>query len=207
LKNDTIEHARKIVAELESKLATASDRATALATDRRRLAYAAGVGDKPAAKKLAELTGESAVVGIEVENAHIALDEARHRLASAEHAAAIAEQKAAAERLRAEVRETAARVETRGPAISTALAAFCAEYASLESDLTALRQLGVEIAPARSVGLSFEAVLSHSVRSVGLHVGDLVEPGRRHSPEFLTDSYASRARTWGDAALNEKAAA
>jgi len=204
---DTVEHARRIVAELESKLAATSDRATALATERRRLAYDASVGDAKAHKELTKLTGESATAGIEVENARIALHEARHRLASAEHTAALAEQRANAERLSGQVKELAAKIESRGPAISKALASFCEQYSALESDLTALRQLGAEITPARTVGLSFEAVLSHTALSVGLHLGDLVEPSRRHSPEFLATSLATRARTWGDAVLNEKVAA
>jgi hypothetical protein len=205
---DNVEHARKIVSDLQSKLAAASDRATALATERRRLAYAASTGDAKAHKELTKLTGESATAGIDVENAHIALHEARHRLASAEHAAALAEQRANAERLSGQVKELAAKIESHGPAISKALAGFCEQYSALESDLTALRQLrGAEIIPARTVGLSFETVVAHTCRSVGLHLGDLVEPARRHSPEFLTDSYASRARDWADAVLGEKAEA
>jgi hypothetical protein len=204
---NTVEHARKIAAELESKLAAVGEKVMDLATERRRLAYDASIGNAKAKSKLETLNADSAAALIEHENATVAAHEGRHRLSEAESQAVIAEQRAAAEKLRGQVRELAEKVEARGPSIAAALATFCAEYASLEADLTALRQLGVEIAPARSVGLSFEAVLSHSVRSVGLHVGDLVEPGRRHSPEFLTDSYASRARTWGDAALNERAAA
>jgi hypothetical protein len=90
--------------------------------------------------------------------------------------------------------------------MAAALASFCSDYVALESDLAALRQLGAEITPARSVGLSFETVLSHTARSAGLNLGDLVEPARRHSPEFLATSLASRARTWADGALEKVAA-
>jgi hypothetical protein len=205
---DTVEHARKIVAELESKLVAASDRATALATERRRLAYSASTGDAKAHKELTKLTGESATAGVEVENAHIALEEGRHRLASVEQAAALAERKANAERLHAQAKELAAKIEGRGGAISKALAGFCEQYSALESDLTALRQLGMEITPARAVGLAFEAVVAHTCRSVGLRTGDLLEPARRHSPESLTAGYASRAHTLAEAILaDEKASA
>jgi hypothetical protein len=205
---DTIEHARQIVAELESKLAAVSERSIALANDRRRIAFSSATGDAKAKSKLEKLNSDSAAVLIENENAHMAFEEARHRLASAEQAAAQAERKANAERLHGQVKELAAKIEGRGPAISKALAGFCEEYGALESDLTALRQLGIEIAPARTVGLSFEAVVAHTCRSVGLRTGDLVEPARRHSPEFLTDSYASRAHTLADAILaHEKAVA
>jgi hypothetical protein len=202
----TVEHAREIVAELQSKLVAVSDRATALAAERRRLAYDAGVGDAKAKTRLEKLTNESAVAAIDVENAHAALEEARHRLASAEAAAALAERKAEAERLHAEVKELAAKIESRGPAMAGALATFCAEYSALDSDLTALRSLGATVASKRGVALSVEAVLSHTARSVGLHLGDIVEPARRHSPEFLATGLATSARTWADAVLNERAA-
>jgi hypothetical protein len=202
---NTVEQARQIVAELQSKLAAASDRATNLATERRRLAYDASVGDAKAKARLEKLTSESATVAIEHENATIAAHEARHRLASAEHAAAAAEQRAAAEKLRGEVRALAEKVEARGPAIAAALATFCSEYAALDSDLSALRLLGANV-PGRLVGISFETVVSHMCRGVGLHVGDLVEPARRHSPEFLTAGYASGARTWAEGALEKVAA-
>jgi hypothetical protein len=201
-----IETARRIVADLESKLAAASGKATDLATERRRLAYDASTGDKPAAKELSKLTIESASVAIEHENATIAVHEARHRLASAETAAAEAEKKANAEKLEADVKAIADCIEGRGSAISKALAAFCEQYRALESDLTALRQLGAEITPARTVGLSFETVLTHTCRSVGLKLGDLVEPARRHSPETLTGGLATRARTRADEILVERAA-
>jgi hypothetical protein len=201
-----VEKMRRIVADLQSKLAATSDRATALATERRRLAYDASVGDAKAKARLEKLTGESAVAGIDVENSHIALEEARHRLDSAEHAAAAAERKAAAERLQAEVSEIAGRVEARGPAMAAALAGFFSEYVGLQADLNCLRQLGANVSPARSVQLSFEGVVSHMCRSAGLSVGDLVEPLRRHSPEFLATGLATSARTWADAVLNERAA-
>jgi hypothetical protein len=204
---DTVEQARKIVADLQSKLAAVSGRATDLATERRCLAYSSATGDAKAKSRLEKLNVDSAAVLIESENAHIALEEARHRLDSAEHTADQARRKAEAERLSGEVHALAEKVEARGAAISKALASFSEQYSGLEADLTALRQLGASIAPARTVGLSFETVVAHTCRSIGLAIGDLVEPARRHSPSFLTDLYASRARLFGDAVLNEKVVA
>jgi chromosome segregation ATPase len=204
---DTVDQARQIAAELESKLAAVSQKVMDLATSRRRLAYDASTGDAKAHKELAKLTAESAVVSIEHENATIAVHEARHRLASAEHTADQARRKAEAERLSGEVHALAEKVEARGAAISKALDSFCEQYSGLEADLTALRQLGASIAPARTVGLSFETVVAHTCRSIGLAIGDLVEPARRHSPEFLATSLATRARTWADGVLGEKAEA
>jgi hypothetical protein len=207
LKKDTIEHAR-IVAELESKLVAVTDRATALATERRRLAFSSATGsDAKAASKLEKLNADSAVVLIENENLHAALEEARHRLASAEHIADQARRKTDAERLRGQVKELADKIQARGPAMAAALVTFCEAYAALEADLQSLRDLGAEIAPSRNVRLAFEAVLSHTLRGAGLRVGNLVEPGRRHTPAELTTGYASRAREWADGALNDKAAA
>jgi hypothetical protein len=207
LKND-IEHARQVVAELESKLVAVTDRATALATERRRVAYDVGIGDAKSKTKLEKLTNESSIAAVDVENCHAALEEGRHRLASAEHIADQARRKTDAERLHGQVNELADRVAARGPALAAALATFCDEYGGLECDLAALRQLGVEITPARSVGLAFEAVVSHTLRGIGLRVGNLVAPGRRHDPASMTTGYASRAREWADAILaGEKAEA
>jgi hypothetical protein len=205
---DTVEHARKIVAELEPKLAAASDRAAALATERRRLAYDAGVGDPKAKAKLEKLTGESAIAAVDLENCHAALIEARHRLASAEHAAALAERKANAERLSGQAKELASRIEARGPALSAALASFGEQYSALTGDLRAARDLGCELAPSRLVELAFAESVSSTLRSAGIVLGDTVPPDRRRTPEALTAGYASRATTWADSILHyEKAEA
>jgi hypothetical protein len=205
---DDVTKARHVAADLESKLAAASDRATALATERRRLAYDASVGDAKAHKDLTRLTGESSVAAIDVENAHAALVEARHRLASAEHAAALAERKATAARLHAQVKELAAKIESRGPAITTGLAAVAAAFTGLQNDLRGMKDLGAELLPARLVELAFAEAVSSTLRSAGLVLGDMVPPDRRHSPESLTAGYASRAYTLADAILaGEKVAA
>jgi hypothetical protein len=52
---DTVEHAREIVAGLQSKLAAVSGRATDLSTERRRLAYSSATGDAKAKSKLEKL--------------------------------------------------------------------------------------------------------------------------------------------------------
>jgi hypothetical protein len=207
LKVDAITQARQIAAELESKLAAASDRATALATDRRRLAYAASTDDTKAHRELTKLTGESAVVAIDVENCHAALIEARHRLDSAEAAAALAERKANAERLSGQVKELAAKIESRGPAIAAGLAAVAAAFTGLQNDLRAVKDLDAELVPARLVELAFAEAVSSTLRSVGIVLGDTVPPDRRRTPEALTAGYATRANTLADAILNEKAAA
>src|SRR5580704_16903101 len=113
---DTVEQARKIVADLQSKLAAVSGRATDLATERRCLAYSSATADAKAKSRLEKLNVDSAAVLIESENAHIALEEARHRLDSAEHTADQARRKAEAERLSGEVHALAEKVEARGAA-------------------------------------------------------------------------------------------
>jgi hypothetical protein len=198
--------ARQIVAELESKLAAASERSIALTNDRRRLAFSCATGNAKARSQLEKLNTDSALVLVENENAHIALEEARHRLASAEQAAALAERKANAERLHGQVKELAAKIEARGPGISAALASLSEEFVGLQDDLLAVCELGAQIVPQRLVALSFSDVVSHTLRSVGLDLGDTVPPDRRHSPESLTTGYASRATTWADAIILKEAA-
>jgi predicted nucleotide-binding protein len=91
--------ATETLQRLESDLAKATDRATTLQTERRKLSFAAHSGDKAARTKLDKLTGESLTAGLEIENLIAAADEAKTRLAEAEHQAGLAAQRRAQKKL------------------------------------------------------------------------------------------------------------
>ena len=90
--------------------------------------------------------------------------------------------------------------------ISAAISALRDEVISLNADLRAAGELGCEMAPQRLVEIALAETVSHSLRPAGLKLLDLAPPHRRHSPEDLTQGYATRARTWADGS-HEKAVA
>ena len=87
---ETVEESRRIVAELENKLAAAEARAVELQTERRRLSFAANTGDGAAEKRLKALNTEAAHINLDIENVRSAIDEAKRRLAAAERDEAMA---------------------------------------------------------------------------------------------------------------------
>src|SRR5579872_6550140 len=107
---NTSEEARRVVAELENKLAAAEARAAELQAERRRLSFDANTGDGSAEKKLKALNTESAHITLDIENLRSALEEAKRRLAAAERDEAMAEARANAVR----VRELAESIAARG---------------------------------------------------------------------------------------------
>ena len=198
-----IENAQKVVADLEAKLSAISARSVELASERRRVAFAANTGDKPAAKKLAELTSESANLGLDTENLKSAIDEGRQRLVEANRQADLARRKADARK----VRELGVQIRKHGPIIAAALATLRDSFVALTGDLRTARELGCEVTPSRLVELSFADAISSALRPAGIELLDLVPPHRRHSPEALTANYADRTAAWADGILGEKEAA
>jgi hypothetical protein len=81
----TQQQAQQTLAQLKAKLAGATSRGIALATERRQLSYAAFTGDEAARDRLDKLNAQSAVVDIEAENAKSAVEEGKRRLAVAEY--------------------------------------------------------------------------------------------------------------------------
>jgi hypothetical protein len=62
---------------LEAEFAKATDRATTLQTERRKISFAAHDGDAKAKSRLAKLNAESLESGLQIENLLSAVDEAK----------------------------------------------------------------------------------------------------------------------------------
>jgi hypothetical protein len=202
-KMNDIMKATETLQRLEADLAKATDRATTLQTERRKLSFAAHSGDKPARAKLDKLTAESAGIALEVENLKAAIDEGRQRLVEANRQADLAQKKADA----LSVKEVAGRISTHGPAISAAIDALRDSFVALTADLRTARELGCELAPSRLVELSFAEAISSALRPAGLELLlDLAPPHRRRSAEALTAGYADRATTWAASVFDESKA-
>lgn len=132
------EDCRRIVAELEQKLADAEARVVELEVERRQLSYDALVGNDQASKELARLTKESTTATIEIANAKAAVEEGKRRMN-----AAIRDEEMAEDREKA-VRwlELAERRVERGRRIHAALDAVRKEIEDDKADVDALHVLG-----------------------------------------------------------------
>jgi hypothetical protein len=194
---DDVEAAKETITRLEAKLAKATDRATALQTERRKLSFAAHNGDDTARKKLDKLTAESVTIGLSIENLNSAIEEAKVHLVEAERAADLAQHRANA----AEVRRIAGRVEQRGVALSAALADLCNEFTALEADLEQMRALKAPAPQRRLVQLAFGRPFSHRLQGLGIDAGDVVPPLQRYSPVELTAAYVRQLTSWSDSIL------
>jgi hypothetical protein len=197
--DDVVRSARATLERLESELARATNRATELQTERRKLSFEAHSGDKGARKALDAANAASATAILEIENVRSALDEGRRRLAEAERAADNATQRANA----GQVKEIAQRVERRGPAIAAGVAKLCEEFSGLSADLDAIRALKAPVPQQRLVELGFSSSVRHQLQRVGFDVGDHVPPALRYTPEHLASAYARGAIAWASSVLGD----
>ena len=78
---NSIEKARETVRRLEAGLVDATDRETALQTERRRIAFRAHSGDSEASKALDKATAASTTAALEIENLKFAISAAKERVA------------------------------------------------------------------------------------------------------------------------------
>ena len=142
-----------------------------------------------------------------IENHRFAETAAKEAVEKAETAEKVAVEKAQREAKAKLVAEIAARVENRGPVFAAAIASLGEEFAGLEDDLQALRDLDAPTSPKRLVAISFGDFVSHTLRGAGLVVGDMVPPGRRFTALALTQGHSTRAREWAASVLGEGKAA
>jgi hypothetical protein len=197
----SVETAALVVAELEAKLAAASERAITLAIERRRVAFSAHSGDAAAKKELAKLTSESATIGLDVENLHAALDEGRARVRAAE----LDEERG---RLRQAAREAAVIAEKtaeRGTLVSKHAWSLCSELRSTFDDARRLAALGAPTINERSLKLALTRTLLAMLRDTGLDV-EMIAPGERHQADELIGAFAGRVTEWAAPFLAKAAA-
>jgi hypothetical protein len=192
----TVKHSQEILQRLEADLAKATDRATALQVERRKLSFAAHSGDKPSRAKLDKLNGESVTAGLEIENLMAAADEAKSRVAAAEHQAVLAEQRAKAK----EVMSLAEHAAKRGARIRDLTLELAAEVSGAVSDLRRFGSLGAPIMNARLLELALTRSVLPGLREAGIDC-DLIPPGNHHQADAVVDGYVAQATTWADGVL------
>ena len=131
---NSVDDARRTLADLEAKLAAAAAREIELATEGRRLAFDAATGDAAAKKALAKFDEEAFVLDRNRKNLGHAIEEAKRRLAEAEREGHLLEEKTKAER----ALKIAESIEQRGRRLDEALLALAKEAEGLEDDFSEL---------------------------------------------------------------------
>jgi hypothetical protein len=213
----TTEEARRIVAELQTKLADATSRAADLQTERRRLAFDANTGDPKARKALDAANAESATASLEIENVKSAIDEAKRRLQAAEHAEKDAEN---AENAKGAL-VLSASIAARGRKLDEALLTLAMEAEGLEEDLGELNyRLGIaypSLANFRAIierpfyaGLMFQP--SGKTKPNGQPADGTLKlrhlpPGERMTFAEICEGYAKTIRRTSSMVLGESEAA
>ena len=159
-----IDELKKTLAKLEANLATASNKATALQTERRRIAFSAySGGDGQARSILDELNTNSAIANLENENARAAIEECRRQLALAE-----AEWEADAPKRRAtarQAREIVEEAETFGGVMAEGLDRLCESFAAFSACLEKLERFGYPVATSRLRYLAYTRAVQESSTS------------------------------------------
>jgi hypothetical protein len=198
---DDIMKATETLQRFEADLAKATDRATNLQTERRKLSFAAHSGDKPSRTKLDKLNAESVTIGLEAENLKAAIDEARHRLVEAEHQAGLAVQRANAKKAMT-LAEQAAK---RGARIRDLTLELAAEVSGAVSDLRRFGSLGAPVMNARLLELALTRSILPQLREAGIDC-ELVPPGNRHQADGVVDGLVAQAVKWAESVISDSKA-
>jgi hypothetical protein len=194
---NSIEKAKDVVRRLQDKLVQATDRATELATKRRRISFNAHSGDALASEALAEATAESTRVVLEIENIRFAISEAEGRIPEAER-----EMREERERAR-KAPPIIARAGKRGPKMQAHLKALCDELSSFGDDLQELKILGAPSTTGRLIELAVERAIATPMRATGMVRVDMVPPGLRIQLDTVVGNYLTPSTRWVAALLGE----
>lgn len=192
-----IETAQAVVRRLQDKLVQATDRATELATKRRRISFSAHSGDELAREALAEATAKSTTVALEIENVRFALFEAGGLIPQAER-----EMREERERAR-KAPPIIARAAERGPRMQAHLKALCDELSGFGDDLQELRVLGAPSTTGRLIELAVERAIATPMRATGMVRVDMVPPGLRIQLDTVVGNYLTPSTRWVAALLGE----
>jgi hypothetical protein len=199
----TVTESKNVLTKLEANLVAATNKATILQSERRRVSFKACNGDNHARTLLDELNTNSAVAALEIENARSAVDEAQSQLAKAQREEEQAEKRALAEK----VHRIVATLEGSGPAIAASLRDLCRDLSEFAAALTGLHRLGVPVTSGRLVELAFTRTVLASLWETGVIEVDAIAPGMRSDPAYLVSAYLSGPRKWADEVLGAGAAA
>jgi hypothetical protein len=187
----SVEEANRVLSKLEQSLIEATNRATELQVERRKLSFIGLTGNEAARAKLAEMSAASVTAGFEAEDIRSAIDHARQLLAQAEAEAALAKKRANARRA-ADILKVAS---GRGAKMAAALQTLCTEIEAFKDDFRGLDAYGAPMTNLRLAELWLQrAVLPH-LRNVGFDV-DMIAPGQQGDLAKIGDIYLQNAAKW-----------
>jgi hypothetical protein len=186
-----VDEAKATLAKLEAKLVEETNRATELATERRKLSFLGLTGNEAARAKLDELNTEFVTSGLEAGNIRAAIDEARHRLAAAQREAELARQRESARQAKAIITVAS----KRGPKMAEGLRVLCEELNDFRDDVRALGRFGAPVSDYRLTELWLMRAIFPALRAAGLEI-DVTPPGMRGDLAKIGDIYLQNASRW-----------
>ncbi len=195
----TVQEAEAALETMQAKQVAALDRATNLAVERRRIAFAAHSGDAAARARLDEINRATAELDGEIDGLAAAVEEARRLRGEAQHQA---DAGAEADRVTS-VRALAPALRECGQRMQAAAAALVAAHQDAEVVIGQLHALGCKFPTAVQVQLFGVKGLSTALFNTRLQIEHLA-PGERHTFEGTFGQWAARVAQYG--ATEQKAA-
>src|ERR1700722_6233987 len=194
-----IETAQAVVTRLEAALVTATDRETALQTERRKISYRAHSGDAEARTALDKATAASTTATLEIQNISFAISEAKDRVADAER-----EEKLRDERERARKGKAAlASAAMHGAKGVPAFKEICDHLLDYGEPVREVKIVGVPTPQGEIMALAFWRALAPSLRNTGMLKVDMIPAGSRPELGSLFENYLVSSRRWSAAVLGE----
>jgi hypothetical protein len=183
---NAIEKAKAVVASLEGQLADVTNKATAAATQRRRLAFNAhGCGDEEARAELSVASAASAALAIDAENLRSAIEDAKRHVVEAEREAEAAKKRKVAR----EAQKIIAEAERFCAAMASGLDQVCEGFAAFSDCLQKLERLEYPVTRDRLRFLAYSRSVGARLRQAGLSEADVVPPYLRHDLASLHANY------------------
>ena len=198
----TTEDARKVLHDLETKLADAKSRHDETVSEAKEIAFAACTGEPDAKKRLERLHIETSKISAEVFSLEAAIVEARRRVAEALAAETDDVARDKAERALALLDD----FTKRGAKLDAGLQAFLNEYATLTSDFHKLEALGYAPTTWALVKMNMSAAVSTALQFTELRQAFLA-PSERRNFVTVIEGWAFSVRRRAEARLNAKTAA
>jgi hypothetical protein len=180
-----IEKAKAVVTRLEKELAAVTNKATASATERRRLSYSAhGCGDEKARAELSSANAASATLAIDAENLRSAIEDAKGRVVEAEREVDAGKRREIARQAKTVIAEA----ETFGGVMAGGLDRLCEALTGFSDSLNKLGRLGYPVAQQRLRYLAYTRAVQNRLHQAGLGF-DIVPPYLRHDLASMNANY------------------
>jgi hypothetical protein len=193
----TVDETKSVLSKLEQSLIEATNRATELQVERRKLSFIGLTGNEAARAKLAEMSAASVTAGYEAEDIRAAIDEAKQHVAAAQREAELAKQRDHARQAKAILKLASG----RGAKMAAALQTLCTEIEAFKDDFRGLDAYGAPMTNLRLAELWLQRAVLPSLRGVGFDV-DIISPGQRGDLAKIGDIYyLQNAAKWVEQTL------